>query len=68
MPEAVVTPMPNRSEQIAQISSEHSSEEVGRIAGKALRDPLSLTRKEILALAASVLTQRPNRKRKTECA
>ena len=44
------------------IENEFSSERVGKIAAKAMHDPKSLTEAEIKSLAASVLTQRPNKK------
>jgi hypothetical protein len=44
------------------IDNEFSSERVGKIAAKALKNPSSLTEDEIKSLAASVLTQRPNKK------
>ena len=40
---------------------ETTSPEVASIASKGLRNPLALTGKEIRALAASALTQAPNR-------
>lgn len=41
--------------------NEMTSEEVGRLAARALRNPTSLTPEEIQALAGSCLTQRPDR-------
>lgn len=41
--------------------NEHSGAAAGKIASKALRDPKALTEAEIKTLAASVLTQRPDR-------
>lgn len=43
------------------IKNEFSSARVGKIAARALKDPKSLTEAEIKSLAASVLTQRPNK-------
>jgi hypothetical protein len=40
--------------------NEKSSERLGEIAARGLKDPKSLTKKEIRALAASVETQRPD--------
>lgn len=42
--------------------NEQTSKKVGTIASKALRG-IHITKKEIAALAASVLTQRPNKKK-----
>jgi carnitine O-acetyltransferase len=41
--------------------SERSGDATGKIASRALRDPGSLTEAEIKTLAASVLTQRPDK-------
>lgn len=41
--------------------NEVSSAEVAKIASKALKNPKTLTEAEIKSLAASVLTQRPNK-------
>ncbi|MCL4767772.1 MAG: hypothetical protein KJZ80_16210 [Hyphomicrobiaceae bacterium] len=41
---------------------EKTSERVGKIASKAMRDPKSLTEAEIRSLGASASTQRPDRK------
>lgn len=41
--------------------NERSGDAAGKIASKALRDPGSLSEVEIKTLAASVLTQRPDR-------
>jgi carnitine O-acetyltransferase len=41
--------------------NESSGENAGTLASKALRDPGSLTEAEIKTLAASVLTQRPDK-------
>jgi len=41
--------------------NEKTSKSVGSIASKALRNPSSLTRKEIKTIAASALTQRPDK-------
>jgi len=41
--------------------NEKTGKDVGSIASRGLRDPKSLTPKEIKSLAASGLTQRPNR-------
>lgn len=43
--------------------NEHTSKKVGTIASKALKG-LHITKKEIKTLAASVLTQRPDKKKK----
>jgi carnitine O-acetyltransferase len=40
---------------------ERSGETAGKIASRALRDPGSLSEAEIKTLAASVLTQRPDK-------
>jgi hypothetical protein len=40
---------------------ERSGDSAGKIASKALKDPGALTEAEIKTLAASVLTQRPDR-------
>lgn len=41
---------------------EFSSAKVAKLAAKAMKDPKSLTEAEIKSLAASVLTQRPDKK------
>ncbi len=41
--------------------NEKTGKDVGTIAAKAMRDPGSLTKKEIQSLAASALTQRPDK-------
>ena len=41
--------------------NERSGDTAGKIASKALREPGSLTEAEIKTLAASVLTQRPDK-------
>ncbi len=41
--------------------NEKTGKDVGTIAAKAMRDPGSLTKKEIRSLAASALTQRPDK-------
>lgn len=41
-------------------SNEQTSQSVAEIAGRALRDPASITLGEIQTLAASVLTQAPD--------
>lgn len=41
--------------------NEKTSKSVGTIASKGMRDPDSLTKKEIKTLAASALTQRPDK-------
>ena len=41
--------------------NEKTGKSVGSIAAKAMRDPGSLTNKEIKSLAASALTQRPDK-------
>jgi hypothetical protein len=41
--------------------NEKTGKDVGSIAAKAMRDPGSLTNKEIRSLAASALTQRPDK-------
>ena len=43
--------------------NEKTSKEVGKIASKGLKNPGSLTNKEIQKLSGSVLTQRPDKKR-----
>ncbi|AXQ69172.1 hypothetical protein HOU02_gp553 [Caulobacter phage CcrBL9] len=40
---------------------EHTSPEIASLAARALRDPASLTEDEIKSLAASALTQAPDR-------
>lgn len=42
--------------------NEKTSKKVAAIAARALRDPGSLTHDEIKAIAASALTQRPDKK------
>lgn len=42
--------------------NEKTSKPIGTIASKAMRDPGSLTNKEIRSLGASGLTQRPDHK------
>jgi carnitine O-acetyltransferase len=42
-------------------NSEKTSSRVGKVASKALRDPSSATNREIKTLAASALTQRPDK-------
>lgn len=44
--------------------NEKSGGKVGHIASKGLKDPGSLTNKEIKSLSGSVLTQRPDHKPK----
>jgi len=44
--------------------NEKSSSDVAKIASKGLKDPKSLTPKEIKSLSGSVLTQRPDRPKK----
>ena len=44
-----------------EIKNEFSSAKVAKIAARAMTHPESLTMEEIKALAASVLTQRPNK-------
>jgi hypothetical protein len=41
--------------------TERSGETAGKLASRALRDPGALTEAEIKTLAASVLTQRPDK-------
>ncbi len=41
--------------------NERSGDNAGKLASKALRDPGSLSEAEIKTLAASVLTQRPDK-------
>jgi hypothetical protein len=41
--------------------TERSGDNAGKLASKALRDPGSLSEAEIKTLAASVLTQRPDK-------
>jgi hypothetical protein len=43
--------------------NEKTSKDVGKIASKGLKDPGSLTNKEIRKISGSVLTQRPDKKR-----
>ena len=43
--------------------NEKSGTKVGAIASQALRDPKSVTPKQIKSLAGSVLTQRPDKRR-----
>ena len=43
--------------------NEKSGSKVGKIASKGLKDPKSLTPKEIKSLSGSVLTQRPDKKK-----
>ncbi len=43
-------------------ANERTGNKVGSIASKALRDPKSVTPAQIKKIAASALTQRPNRK------
>jgi hypothetical protein len=43
--------------------NERTSSRVGTIASKGLRDPKSLTPKEIKSIAAAALTQRPDKKK-----
>jgi hypothetical protein len=42
--------------------NEKSGSKVGHIASQGLRDPSSLTNKQIKTIAASALTQRPDHK------
>lgn len=42
--------------------NEKTSKTVGSIASKGLKDPSSLTKKEIKSIAATALTQSPNKK------
>jgi hypothetical protein len=44
--------------------NEKTSTRVGALAAKALRRPAQVTLKQIKTLAASVLTQRPDRKKR----
>lgn len=46
------------------MTTEVTSERIGKIASRGLRFPESLTLEEIKSLCASVLTQRPNRVKK----
>lgn len=46
---------------VTPANREVSSPRVSKIAAKALKDPKSLTEEEIKSLAASVLTQTPNK-------
>ncbi|MFK4812202.1 hypothetical protein ACI3KW_18525 [Devosia sp. ZW T5_3] len=43
-------------------TNERTGSKVGTIASKALRDPKSVTPAQIKKIAASALTQRPNKK------
>jgi len=45
-------------------SNEKSGSKVGKLASQALKDPGSLTNKQIKSLGGSVLTQRPDHKKK----
>ena len=42
--------------------NEKTGKDVGSIASKGLKDPASLTNKQIKTIAASALTQRPDHK------
>ena len=42
--------------------NEKTGKSIGSIASKAMKDPSSLTKKEISSLGASALTQRPDHK------
>lgn len=44
--------------------NEKSGVKTGKIASRGMTKPASLTNREIKSLAASVLTQRPDKKRK----
>jgi hypothetical protein len=50
-------------EKTLMARNEKTSKEVGKIAAKGLKDPGSLTNKDIQKLSGSVLTQRPDKKR-----
>lgn len=41
--------------------NEKTSTRIGKIASKGLKDPGSLTKKEVKSLSGSVLTQRPDK-------
>lgn len=43
--------------------NEKTSKTIASIASKGLKDPSSLTKKQIQAISASVLTQAPNKKK-----
>jgi hypothetical protein len=44
--------------------SEKTSKSIGSIASKGLRNPGSLTKKEIQKISGTALTQRPDKKKK----
>jgi hypothetical protein len=46
---------------VTPANREVTSPKVAKIAAKALRDPKSLTEEEIKSMAASLLTQTPNK-------
>lgn len=50
------------SKEAVMATNEHTGSKVGSIASKALRDPKSVTPAQIKKIAASALTQRPNKK------
>lgn len=47
---------------LASLGSEYTSERIAEIAGRGLNDLSKITKTELLACAASVLTQAPNRR------
>lgn len=49
---------------MANKSNEQTSSKVASIASKALQNPSSITKSQIQSLAASVLTQAPNKQSK----
>ena len=53
--------LPAIAEGDTMTKNERSGDATGKIASRALRDPGSLTEAEIKTLAASVLTQRPDK-------
>lgn len=50
----------------SKINKETTSQRVASIASQALRNPASVTNKQIQTIAASVLTQAPDKPSKTE--
>jgi hypothetical protein len=45
------------------MKNEKTSKTIGSIASKALKNPKSVSQKDVRRLAGSVLTQRPDRKK-----
>lgn len=54
--------LPSHSE-VNMARNEKSGGRVGRIASQALRNPSSVTPKQVKSLAGSVLTQRPDKRK-----